>query len=51
LTATADELVGRSMAASPDNRRLASNSEMGRTLLANSETAIWTAVLGSNPRS
>ena len=30
LTATADELVGRSMAASPDNRRFASNPETGR---------------------
>ena len=30
LTATADELVGRSLAASPDNRRFVSNSETRR---------------------
>jgi hypothetical protein len=30
LTATADEVVGRSMAASPENRRLVSNPETGR---------------------
>ena len=30
LTATADELVGRSMVASPDNRRFTSNPETGR---------------------
>ena len=30
LTATADEVVGRSMAASPDNRRFASNPKTGR---------------------
>jgi hypothetical protein len=30
LTVTADEVVGRSMAASPDNRRFASPPETGR---------------------